>query len=419
MGFSYGACAMTFARLSFWCVALLFAGAQIGVALVNVAIVGMAVLCVWHWRQLRVPRDLLVPVVVLIVLSVLHSLIGLGTPWNLGYLAQLRVILCLLMVGALSASWSSNDRKLILRIALSVAVISMAYSLFQVLSQTPGPLKALHPDALRWSSQNYRSSSEWLTFSINGLRGTGLVHHVLSFAHVSCVLALAGFAHVLFGKKNKLLWVCLACAAVLGILLSGARAGLVGFLFGALVLAALKSTRTTRVRAIVVVVLLAAVGVGFVHVVTDADRRSRIGSFSGRLAIWNHARTAAYNAFPRGMGYGTYPAYAKETYRNHPELKTKVTGWAHNVWLSLAVETPIAIIAWIWLLVAITRRSLRQAQGDADEGYGAAVVATLGAWLIIGLFHDSHFQREYFPLILSLWGLCLSPSWLDTMKSDH
>ena len=44
--------------------------------------------------------------------------------------------------------------------------------------------------------------------------------------------------------------------------------------------------------------------------------------------------------------------------------------------------------------------------------------STLGAWLVISLFHDSHFQREYFPLVLCLWGLFLSPTWRMEVSDD-
>jgi hypothetical protein len=373
----------------------------------------MALSCVLQWSKLHLPRDVRNPVILLMGLTLMHVLVGTEPQTSATYGGQIRVLLCLVMVGALSAQWSAVVRERALLIALGVAVLSMLYALVQVVAQTPGPLRAIHPDALPWSSRNYRGSSDWLTFSINGLRGTGLVHHVLSFAHVSCVLALTAFSHAVFVRQRRLLWLVLGLAATCGLMVSGARAGLVGWGFGMAILLLLRFVRDYRKRIMGVVLALSLTGAGFVHVVSSPDLRSRIGSFSGRLPIWAHARQAAEQAFPRGMGYGTYPAYAARTYPQNPELKSRVMAWAHNVWLSLAAEAPFAIVGWLLLLVALARRALRQADGDKDGGLGAAVCATLAAWLIIGLFHDSHFQREYFPLILGLWGLCLAPHWFE------
>ena len=45
--------------------------------------------------------------------------------------------------------------------------------------------------------------------------------------------------------------------------------------------------------------MLAVVGGGFGALVSTPDLRERIGSFSGRVPIWAHARDAAAASFPR------------------------------------------------------------------------------------------------------------------------
>ena len=188
---------MTTRRFAYVAVTSLLVGAQLGVALVNVAMALLVVAWASSWRTQRAPRALWLPVAVLAGLTVAHTVVGTEAQSPETYAGSLRVLLVLLLVGSLSAPWSAAARQRALVVALAVAAVSMGYALVQVLAQTPGPLRALHPDALQWSSRNYRGSGDWLTFSINGLRGTGLVHHVLSFAHVSCVLALTGWAHAL------------------------------------------------------------------------------------------------------------------------------------------------------------------------------------------------------------------------------
>ena len=409
---------VTTRRFAYVAVTSLLVGAQLGVALVNVAMALLVVAWASSWRPQRAPRALWLPVAVLAGLTVAHTVVRTEAQSPETYAGSLRVLLVLLLVGSLSTPWSAAGRQRVLVVALAVAAVSMGYALVQVLAQTPGPLRALHPDALQWSSRNYRGSGDWLTFSINGLRGTGLVHHVLSFAHVSCVLALTGWAHALFARRHRALWGSLALAATFGMVLSGARAALVGFAFGVAVLALFRWVSSSRLRGAGLVMMLAAVGGGFGALVSTPDLRERIGSFSGRVPIWAHAREAAAASFPRGMGYGTYPAYAERTYGSVPALAGKVRGWAHNFWLSVWAEAPLALIGWVWLFVALARRAIRQAAANADQGLGAALCATLGAWLVISLFHDSHFQREYFPLVLCLWGLFLSPTWRMEVSDD-
>ena len=81
------------------------------------------------------------------------------------------------------------------------------------------------------------------------------------------------------------------------------------------------------------------------------------------------------------------------------------------MWLSLFAEAPIVVPSFLFLLVLVCLRAERLLAMPRTAAWGAMVLASILAWLAIGLFHDSHFQREYFPLVLWLWGLGLSSDW--------
>ena len=395
-------------------VAALAVAAQLGAAVLNLAILALVAFAIWNRRLIRAPRQLLVASALVFGLSLAHALIGYDPITAWGYATQMRQLLVLLIVGALSSQLNHEQRRLVLYIALGGAVLSVLYSFYQVLSKTTGPLLALHPDALKWPSRNYRASGEWLTFSINGLRGTGMVHHVLSFAHVSCMLSLAALSQAIFGAPRKASWWSLAAIALTGVLLSGARAALVGWLLGAALLVGLRCFRDQRWRRAILVASLLGVGFGFLGVASSEPLRQRIGSFEARQLIWSQGWQVSSETFPRGLGFGAYPAYAERIYPNIPGLAPKVRAWAHNIWLSLLAEAPFVVPALLLFLGVIMLRAERLLGEPQTAVWGAMVISSVLAWVAIGLFHDSHFQREYFPLMLWLWGLGLSPGWSET-----
>jgi len=394
-------------------VAALAVAAQLGAAVLNGAILALVAFAVWNHSSIRAPKPLLIASTLLFVISLAHALVGHDPISAWGYATQMRQVLVLLIVGALSSQLNDKHRRLVLYIALGGAALSVLYSFYQVLSKTTGPLLALHPDALKWPSRNYRASGEWLTFSINGLRGTGMVHHVLSFAHVSCMLSLAALSQAIFGAPRKASWWTLAAVALTGVLLSGARAALVGWLVGVALLVSLRWFRDRRWRRAILVVSLLGVGGGFLGVATSEPLRQRIGSFEARQLIWSQGWKAATETFPRGLGFGAYPAYAERIYPDLPGLAPKVRAWAHNVWLSLFAEAPLVVPALLVFLGVILLRAERMLGQPQTAVWGAMVLSSLLAWVAIGLFHDSHFQREYFPFVLWLWGLGLSARWSE------
>ncbi len=386
-------------------VAALAVAAQLGAAVLNGAILALVAFAVWNYSSIRAPRKLLIASTLLFVISVAHALLGHDPISDWGYATQMRQVLVLLIVGALSSQLNDKHRRWVLYIALGGAALSVLYSFYQVLSKTTGPLLALHPDALKWPSRNYRASGEWLTFSINGLRGTGMVHHVLSFAHVSCMLSLAALSQAIFAAPRKASWWVLAAVALTGVLLSGARAALVGWLLGVALLVSLRWFRDRRWRRAILVVSLLGVGGGFLGVATSEPLRQRIGSFEARQLIWSQGWKVATETFPRGLGFGAYPAYAERIYPDLPGLAPKVRAWAHNVWLSLFAEAPFVVPALLVFLGVILLRAERMLGQPKTAVWGAMVLSSLFAWVAIGLFHDSHFQREYFLLCCGCGGL--------------
>ena len=106
------------------------------------------------------------------------------------------------------------------------------------------------------------------------------------------------------------------------------------------------------------------------------------------------------------------------TYRGPGRVVARLLAMGQREDRALAFVMGFCVIAFVAQLPALARRALRQAADHADQGLGAALCATLGAWLVISLFHDSHFQREYFPLVLCLWGLFLSPTWRMEVSDD-
>ena len=387
--------------------------AQLGAAVVNASIAALIALAIWRRKDVRVPQLLWLSALVVFVISLIHAGFGKDPVSNWGYATHMRQLGILLLVGALASHLNQQQRSRVLWIALSAMTLSVLYSLYQVVSQTTGPLLALHPDALRWPSRNYRSSGEWLTFSINGLRGTGMVHHVLSFAHVTCMLSLAALSQAVFSNHGKRLWGRFVVIGVFGIALSGARAALVGFALGASVIIGLRLARSQRVRRMVCIGAALVTMSGFMVVATSDNLRQRIGSFEARELIWNQGLEAVEATFPRGLGYGAYPAYAERVYPTIPKLDPKVRAWAHNLWLSLAAEAPFVIPAFLFLLWCLARRADSMLIHPHSRGWGALVLASILSWFAIGLFHDSHFQREYFPFVLWLWGIGLSPTWSE------
>jgi hypothetical protein len=394
---------------------LLLAGvgvsAQVGMAPLNLALLALLLGAVAMRRQLQAPRDLVLPVAAFIGASLFHVIVGTEALQSWGYATHSRVVLVLILAGAIAAHLSAGQRLKVLCAVLITMALSVAYSFYQVFAETVGPLQALHPHALDRPIANHRDASAWLTFSINGLRGTGMIHHILSFAHVSCMLALAAAAQAVFGKGKSLVWALFSVIGVCGVMVSGARAALVGFVIGSSVLGLLYFLRSARSRRFAVVLCVLAIFSGFFVVSMSPDLRQRIGSFSSRQVLWTQGVKALSDSFPRGIGFGAYPHYAERVYASDEALENQVKAWAHNTWLSLLAEAPLTVPALIWLLVALFRRALAQFERGLDSAWAAAVLASLMSWLVICLFHDSHFQREYFPLVLWLWGLGLSPAW--------
>ena len=320
---------MTTRRFAYVAVTSLLVGAQLGVALVNVAMALLVVAWASSWRTQRAPRALWLPVAVLAGLTVAHTVVGTEaqSPETCAGAARAPCWCC--SGGLVEHALERCGAQRALVVALAVAAVSMGYALVQVLAQTPGPLRALRTrcGGLRATtaaaeigsrfrsirSTRHRAGSPCPEFCPRLVRPRPdrLGARPVCSAPPSALgqpRAGSHLRHGFVGSSRRLSRLCVRCrrprAVPMGVVVSARGAGLV--------------------------MMLAVVGGGFGALVSTPDLRERIGSFSGRVPIWAHARDAAAASFPRGMGYGTYPAYAERTYDSVPALAGKVRGWAHN-----------------------------------------------------------------------------------------
>ena len=378
-------------------------GAQIGAAAMHAGLLATVIIAVRR-RAWFADRPLWTGVLSVIGAALLHALIGLEPPhWS--YSTFPRYLLIIPIVAALAAGGDEAVRRRALAWGLGLGALSALYGIGQVVFETVGPLAVVHSEESRRLFYVHRPAGSALTFFSGGLRATGMVHHILAFGHIGAMLALAGAAVAIWSDRVRLrlFAVGLALLCAFGVLLSGARAGLLGLMLGLGVLGLLRVAGSLR-RALVWGVALVVFGAGLTAIVAP-ERVSGVASLTGRQPIWEHARGRIADSFPRGLGYGSYPDYAAKTYPTIPVLDGKRTAWAHNSWLSLMVEAPLAAVAWLLLWLLLLRRALDGF--DSQPVWGGILAASLLAWLLISMFHDSHFQRVYAPFSFWLWGLCL------------
>jgi hypothetical protein len=391
--------------VALFAVAAVGVGAQFGAAAMHLGVL-ITVVAVLYRRAFRAPAVIWWAVLAVIASALLHGLIG-REPLHLSYATFPRYLLLLPLVAALVQRTPAATVERALAAVALIACLSALYGAVQVTYRTPGFLIDWHPGkaGLTW---NHRSSTDLLTFAPEGLRATGMVHHVLAFAHIGCMVSLAGLSLAVFGTRTKarIAWSVVAIAGVGSVVLSGGRAGLLGWLIGALLIGAVRvlGARTRWRAAVVGLGLLGGVLAGGLTVFS-AQTRGAVGNTSGRQAIWGQAQTAVAETFPRGLGYGAYPGYAARVYPQSGALKAKVKAWAHNTWLSLLAEAPLALFAWLFLIGTLIKLFF-EAVDDAPA-LAALGLASVVAWVAISMFHDSHFQRVYAPFMFWLWGLCL------------
>lgn len=225
----------------------------------------------------------------------------------------------------------------------------------------------------------------------NGLGTTLMLGGILS---LGLALRTAG--------RERWLWSGAAVVCLAGLLASGSRASLVGWLAGAayLVWRELRA-RPRRMLAVFTAGLLLLLGIAAATPQFTNRLRDTVRDVNGnRLRIW-HTSIEMIAARPIfGTGFGTFErAYE---YRRAPAMSSEP--FAFNLWLNLAVETGlVGLAAAAWLAIEAVRlwRSWgRSGPGPAADAWRPAVAA-----LWIGLLVDQFADNTLFSISTSaaLW----------------
>jgi putative inorganic carbon (HCO3(-)) transporter len=199
---------------------------------------------------------------------------------------------------------------------------------------------------------------------------------------------------------------CLALA-VIALLLTQSRGGLLSFVAILIVYACLSApdpkTRMRRVAVVLVLSLLAGAAAGFFF-----QRLGEIDDFTtvSRLAIWGAAFTVFARSPILGIGFGNLRGLMGGLL-NLPE---GWTGDAHNLCLELLSETGLTgFMVFGILIVYALRASLRQfrnAQNEFGRAIGLAVCAAICGVLVHGtvdyVFHTTPQVTALFFLLLGL-----------------
>jgi O-antigen ligase len=187
--------------------------------------------------------------------------------------------------------------------------------------------------------------------------------------------------------RERVLWSVAAVVCLAGLLASGSRASLGGWLAGA-AYAAWRQLRTRPgvMAAVAIVGLLLLVGIGS-HTPQIADRLGHtMSDINGnRVKIW-HTSLAMIGAHPAlGTGFGTFERAYNE--RRAPDMSPEP--FAFNLWLNLAVETGLlGLAAALWVGVGAVRTWHLNAFGLEHDGW-RPTIAALWIALLVDQFADN------------------------------
>jgi Ca2+/Na+ antiporter len=249
------------------------------------------------------------------------------------------------------------------------------------------------------SAQQRRSSLDALLL-LSGI--SGLISNVPAFAYSCALVLLWPAAEWLIGRKRLPGWKLAACLfSLLGIVVSGSRGAWLGLGAGLLMLTIIRFLPRWRSQlALAGLGAIVLAGTAAVFVVSPA---TKTGGLAGRNAIWAQCKETLVETFPRGLGYGNHPKRAEVIPPKTVPLKPTMKTWCYNLPLSLAVEAPATLLALAWLLLLLIRRCAMESERTA-----LACAAILG-FAAVGMVHDPHFQREFFPLAMLLIALGIEP----------
>ena len=185
------------------------------------------------------------------------------------------------------------------------------------------------------------------------------------------------------GRVQTVLRVAVVPVLVLGLLSTGSRGGLLGFLAGLAVAVRWRlpqiSLRRAVAFAVSAVILGGALGWFFSHHPFLVNRMEAVSAIdpnvTSRFALWRAARHAFYANPVFGIGYGQFPGYGA-----HEEGLGAFAAVSHQTYLSAAAELGIlGLAALLWLLVSVIRDAGRMSARTGSmvpRAFGGFVTAT-------------------------------------------
>ena len=184
-------------------------------------------------------------------------------------------------------------------------------------------------------------------------------------------------------RVQAVLRIAVVPVLVLGLLSTGSRAGLLGFLVGLAVAVRWRLPQVTMRRAVAfavsALILCGALVWFFSHHPFLVNRMEAVSAtdpnVTSRLALWRAARHAFYANPVFGIGYGQFPRYGAQE-----EGLGAFAAVSHQTYLSAAAELGIiGLAAVLWLLVSPIRDAWRvSARGGSmvPRAFGGFVMAT-------------------------------------------
>jgi len=218
-------------------------------------------------------------------------------------------------------------------------------------------------------------------------------------------------------RLRTLLPVAILPTLVLGMLSTGSRGGLLGFLVGLAVTVPWRMPRLNVRRAATFVVTTLVLGgalfwfferqpflVNRVAAVTATDP-----NVAQRVVLWRAARHAFYAHPVFGIGYGQFPAYAR-----HDEGLFATE--SHQTYLSAGAELGIlGLGALLWLLLSVIRDAWR-----ASVGTGSTVTRAFCGFVVATAVQGFFTNVDQFRSLWIVFGLAAaSIRYLSTTRSAH
>ena len=206
----------------------------------------------------------------------------------------------------------------------------------------------------------------------------------------------------------------LAFILLLLIGLTYSRGAWIGFLVGLIIIAAYKTSRSSkRVRiSLVLLIIVLAIGIFFLLPSTIKGRIESVGTIEGsglvRLRLWQEA-LGIINDFPLfGSGLNTYMDVS---------LRYSIPGggegmfYAHNSYLQMVAEIGlVGLVCFLWILVRFFRLEFRALllRDSPLWGYSLGLLAGISAFLVHGFLDCNLYSLRLATLFWFMLGLAVS-----------